>query len=100
MSGRLLATVALAAALVPAAAATAAQTRFAARASLQPTGCKPAIDGTTVRLAGCVASAPFSGTAQGTVDMSYSAKVDLAHNTGTQQGTLTFHGATAHDTLA
>lgn len=100
MSRRLFLSLALAAvAVVPTTASATANGRFTAHANLQPTGCSPVVSGTVVRLAGCLAKAPFTGTAQGTLEMRYSAKVDLARNSGHQRGTLTFHGATVRDTL-
>jgi hypothetical protein len=98
MLRRLFVVLALAAVVVPTASAT-GQERFTAHANLQPAGCAPVVSHTIVRLAGCVANAPFTGTSQGTLDMRYSAKVDLARSSGRQQGTLTFHGATTRDTL-
>lgn len=100
MVGRALALVlALATTVVPA-AASASPGRFAAHASFQPTGCTQTVAGSVVTLAGCSASVPFGGSGRGTFAIAYGATVDLTKGGGTQQGTITLHGASARDRLA
>jgi hypothetical protein len=81
---------ALVAAIIPA-ASSAANPQFTARTTVKPTGCAPALVAGIVTLADCVGSASFNGTGTGTVDLRYTAKANLATDTGTQRGTLSFH---------
>lgn len=81
------------------AASHAAKPQFTERTSVKPTGCAPTFAGQVVTLAGCVGKAAITGSSIGTADFRYTAVADLLKNTGTQHGTLIFHGATGGDVL-
>jgi hypothetical protein len=80
--------------------ASASHTRFSASAHLRTTGCKTTVAATKVTITGCSARARFTGTSSGTLEIGYSARVNLSRGTGAQLGTATLHGARAADVLA
>jgi adhesin HecA-like repeat protein len=73
--------------------------KLIAHADLLPTGCSQAIDGTLVKVTGCVARASLSGKLRGRLELRYTATVDLTRGKGTQAGTLTVISPSGKDRL-
>src|SRR5262245_5365242 len=94
-----LAVAALALAALAPAAAHAGARPLAAHADLERTGCTQTVTGNVVRVGGCTADAPAGGTVPGRLRLAYSATVDIAKGSGTQQGTLTLVSASGKDVL-